>query len=134
MSDVLEALKKAREVLKKEGYINLVSEIDEALKQPEMSISVPKGKLLVGIDDVDSEFKRAFVCLDNENLGLVDLCLAECVEESLREEDEEEGDIRLLSWGDINSLDETYESIIRRRDIETREEHVLENKPEEYPI
>ena len=59
MSDVLEMLKKARQVLKKEGYINLVSEIDEAIKAPQMSISVPKGKLQVGI--CDGESTQAFV-------------------------------------------------------------------------
>lgn len=131
MSDVLEVLKKAREALKTEGYTDLVSEIDEALEIPEMRIPVPKGNLLVGISSIDPEANQAFVCLDNEELGLVDLFLAECVNEDLRYPGEEEGDIRLRLWDDISNEDYTYEASITAKEIEEQEEYVRDRSEKE---
>ena len=124
MSDVLEVLKKASEVLKKEGHADLVSEIDEAMKNPEMSIPVPKGKLQVGI--CNGESTQAFVGLDNEELGTVNLFLAECMGEELREihSGVEEGDICMYIWEDISNEDYTRTSTITRREIEAQEEYV----------
>lgn len=131
MSDVIKLLKELREELMESSYGGLVPMIDEALKNPEMRIPVPKGELVVGVSSIDPESNQAYVCLDNEELGLVDLFLAECVEEDLRREGEEEGDIRLRLWGDISDEDYTYEASITAKEIEEQEEYVKERSEKE---
>ncbi len=131
MSDLIKLLKELREELSESSYGGLVPKIDEALKDPEMRISVPKGELVVGISSIGPESNQAYVCLDNEELGLVDLFLAECVNEDLRVPGEEEGDIRLRLWDDISNEDYTHASTIRRQDIEEQEEYVKERSEKE---
>ncbi len=125
MADLIELMKKTKTVLQTVGYDALAVEIEQALSDPELRIAVPKGELVVGISNNDPEAKQAYICLDNEGLGLVDLCLCECVSEELRKEGEEEGDIRIRTWDDISSEDYTHSAIISAEDIDKQAEAVM---------
>lgn len=118
MSDLIKLLKELKEELMESSYGGLVPRIDEALKDPELRIRVPKGELVVGVTNNDPEAKQAYICLDNEGLGLVDLCLCECVEEELRNEGEKEGDIRIRTWDDITTEDYTHTAEITAEEID----------------
>ncbi len=117
MSDLIKFLKDLRNTLKKDVPL-LAAEIDKALESPELRIQVPKGDLVVGVSHIDPESRQAYICLDNEDLGLVDLCLCECVEEELRKEGEKEGDIRIRIWNDIGNEDYTHAANITAEEID----------------
>ncbi len=117
MADLIEIMNKTKNVLHGLGYDALAAEIEHALISPELRIKVPMGELVVGVSDI-AEASQAYCCLDNTSLGLRDLFLAECVNEELREEGEEEGDIRLRVWEDIGNEDYTRAANITAKEIE----------------
>ena len=133
MSDVIQVLKDIRnkiftELPGQKREIEICGLIEEALKDPELRIEVPKGELVVGVSNIDPESRQAYICLDTKDVGLIDLALVECVEESLRKEGEKEGDIRLRLWGDIRNEDYTYASEITASEIDELEESLKERE------
>ena len=125
MPDLINVLKKIKEeaqTLPGDQWLNdrpkLIRLIEDALKDPELRITVPKGEFVVGVTHNDPEATQAYICLDNDDLGLVDLALCECVEKSLRYKDEEEGTIRLRMWGDIGNEDYTIAHNITAAEID----------------
>lgn len=143
MRDVLETLKKAKEVIEhvNDPYIrqllnidDLLSEIDEVAKNPEMRIKTPSGDLVVAL--AENESIQASVCLDNENSGLKDLFLAEIPKDELLEiykesEGLEEGDIRLLMWEDVHTEDYTYKNVIKAEEIRELEQEMSQEERED---
>ncbi len=120
MSDVLEALKKAREVLKKEGYINLVSEIDKALKAPEKKIFIdtPAGRITAVVGN-DPGNPNISVCLTpiNGDGDIIDLAYIETKSEDLLEESERPDDVFVYMYSDPYQEDCTHKAIIHHQDV-----------------
>jgi hypothetical protein len=82
-----------------------------------MHIETPLGDLIAGISD--GEAQQAYVCLETE-YNTYDMCLADVPGEDLRESaysDLAEGDIQILTWGDIYSEFYTEKTVIKADDI-----------------
>lgn len=136
MSNVVETLKRSKEaisVMMSDSYLrelfhleDLMKEINDAIINPEIRVSVPKGEFVMGISTGEST--QASVCLENDTLGMVDLLMAECVGEELREENESEGDIRLYTWGDISTEDYSIRHTIRAEEIDAQVEYLTEKE------
>lgn len=108
---------------------SLITEIDEALKDPEMRIPTPNGDFVVSL--AHNEAIQASICLDTK-AGLIDLALAEIPEGDLLtcydKESLQEGDIRLLLWGDPFTEDYTYKTIVKSEEVQEMIQNTLEEE------
>ena len=129
MADVIQLLHELRDMFEAENVPIVVQKIDEALKQPQMKIETPKGDLVVEI--AQNETLQASVYLENETLGPFNLFTAEVLTKEISEDlynmyherdGYEEGDIRMLTWEDIDSEDYTKLHTITAQEIEQQED------------
>lgn len=129
MQDTIAVLKEIRAELDKPQVKTkeLKAMIDECLKSPEVHIETPVGSLIAGISD--NEAMQAYVCLETAD-NLIDLCLVDMPHKELREsayKDLEEGDMQVLTWGDVYSEDYTHKDVIKASDIKELEGKTVES-------
>ena len=113
------------------GNSDLISEINEFMKNPELRVATPNGDIVVSV--AHNEAIQASICLDTE-AGLIDLALAEVPEGDLLaiydKESLQEGDIRLLLWGDPFHEDYTYKTVVRSEEVSEMVKNTLEEEKE----
>ncbi len=138
MSDIIATLKKAQAVVEQvmsDKYIrelmdleSLHKEIEEAIKMPEIRIDIPVGQLAVGVSHCEAS--QAYIDLYYAGGCEKNLLLAECVDEPLRTDGEQEGDIRMYAWADFHNEDYTWRDSITASEISSSEDGIryLEEK------
>lgn len=113
------------------GNSDLISEINEFMKNPELRVPTPNGDFVVSV--AHNEAIQASICMDTK-AGLIDLALAEVPEGDLLtcydKESLQEGDVRLLLWGDPFTEDYTYKTILKSEEVQEMIQNTLEEERE----
>lgn len=111
------------------GNSDLISEINEFMKNPELRVPTPNGDFVVSV--AHNEAIQASICMDTE-AGIIDLALAEVPEGDLLtcydKESLQEGDVRLLLWGDPFNEDYTYKTIVKSEEVKEMVKNTLEEE------
>ncbi len=111
------------------GNSDLISEINEFMKNPELRVPTPNGDFVVSV--AHNEAIQASICMDTE-AGIIDLALAEVPEGDLLaiydKESLQEGDVRLLLWGDPFNEDYTYKTVVRSEEVKEMVKNTLEEE------